>query len=142
MSIEGEHAGVKQGSLLFRRLVPAALGAAAFAAIAHAVLVAIAARSVGLELLAIASLTFPVALVVACSAGAVLLAIVTSLKLKLLPSMALFVIAAELATIWLEFFFFEFTNDWRDLSWQYSLISVPASLLAWHQSVYHVQRHR
>lgn len=127
---------------LFRRLLPAALCTAVFAAIAHAVLVGIAARAFGLELLAIASLSFVVALVVSLAGGAVLLAIVAALDIKPIPALILFVIAAQSLTIWLEFFFSDFEIGWADISWQYALISVPASLIAWHQSAYYVHKHR
>ena len=127
-------------SALFRRLLPAASYTAAFAAIAHAVLVAIAAREIGLELGAIAGLSFAVAIVVALAGGAILLAVVAIFKLRPVPSLVLFVIAVQLVAIWLEFVFFEFENGWADISWQYGLISVPASLIAWHQSVYIAQK--
>ena len=50
---------------LLARLIPAAVATAGFAAIAHAALVAVAARSIGMELMYIAGLSFVVALVVA-----------------------------------------------------------------------------
>lgn len=126
--------------LYFGRLVPAATITAGFAAIAHAALVAVAARSVGLETVAIAALSFAVALVVALVGGVLLLAIVAMLRLGLITSFLLFFVSVQLIAIWLEFFFFEFQNGWADISWQYGLISVPASLIAWHQSVYAVHK--
>lgn len=124
----------------YSRLFPAAIITAGFAALAHAALVAVAARSIGLELVAIASLTFAVAIVVALAGGAVLLAVVGALKLKPLPSLFLFFVAVQCVAIWLEMFLFDFESGWADISWQYGLISVPASLIAWHQSVFHVQK--
>ena len=128
---------VHSTSSLVRRLWPAAVATAAFAALAHAALVAVAARSFGLELAYIAVLSFVVALVVALIGGAVLLAIVRVLRLGLISSLLLFLIAVQAVAIWLEFYFFEFQNGWADISWQYGLISVPASLVAWHQSVFY-----
>lgn len=129
-------------SRLLGRLFPAAFATALFAALAHATLVGIAARSIGLELVAIAALSFLVALIVAVAGGAVLLLIVGLLKLQRWPSLLLFVVAVQLIAIWLEFFFFEFENGWADISWQYGLISVPASLIAWHLSVHHADTRR
>ncbi|GAB3284484.1 hypothetical protein [Parahaliea aestuarii] len=122
----------------FRRLFPAAFTTAAFAALAHAVLVAIAAGSIGAELVYIAALSFVVALVVAAPCGAVLLATVGTLKLKPIPSLLLFLVAIQVIAVGLEMYFFE--NGISDTSWQYGLISVPASLIAWHQSVYFVHK--
>ncbi|WP_065383321.1 hypothetical protein [Hyphomonas sp. ND6WE1B] len=126
-------------SLLWR-LWPAAVATAAFAALAHAVLVAIAARSIGLELVYIAGLSFVVALVVALIGGAVLLAIVRVLRFGLISSLLLFLVAVQAVAIWLQFYLFEFQNGWADISWQYGLISVPASLVAWHQSVFYFHK--
>jgi hypothetical protein len=97
------------------------------------VLVAIAARSIGLELVHIAALSFPVALFVALPGGAVLLAIVAMLKLKPLPALVLFVVAIQMVAIALEMYLFESGLD--DISWQYGLISIPAALIAWYYSV-------
>ena len=127
-------------SSLFRRLWPAAVATAAFAALAHAALVAVAARSIGLELASIAVLSFIVALVVALIGGAVLFAIVRVLRLRLISSFLLFLITIQAVAIWLQFYFFEFQNGWADISWQYGLISVPASLVAWHQSVFCIHK--
>lgn len=123
---------------LFHRLLPAAFVTACFAALAHALLVAVAARSIRLELVYIAALSFVVALVVALIGGAVLLFIVGGLKLKPLPSLLLFLIAIQAVTVGLEMYFFE--SGWADISWQYGLISVPVSLIAWYQSVYFVHK--
>lgn len=109
-----------------------------FAALAHAGLVAIAARSIGLELVYIATLSFAVALVVALLGGAVLLAIVVALRLRLISSLLLFLIVIQVIAIKLEMYFFE--SGLNDISWQYGLISVPASLIAWYRSVYYVYR--
>ncbi|WP_321489124.1 hypothetical protein [uncultured Hyphomonas sp.] len=122
---------------LLARLIPAAVTTAGFAAIAHAALVAVAARSIGMELVYIAGLSFVVALVVALIGGAVLLAIVRVLRLGLISSLLLFLVAVQAVAIWLQFYFFEFQNGWADISWQYGLISVPASLVAWHRSVFY-----
>lgn len=124
----------------YRRLFPAAVMTAGFSALAHAALVAVAAGTVGLELVAIASLSFAVAIVVALAGGAVLLAIVGVLKLKPLSSLLLFFVAVQLVAIRLAIYLFELQDGWAEIPWQYGLISVPASLIAWHQSVYHVQR--
>lgn len=121
---------------VFHRLLPAAFAASFFAALAHAGLVAIAARSIGLELVYIASLSFVVALVVAFLGGAVLLAAVAALKLKPVSSLLLFLIVVQGVAIMLEMFFFESGLD--EISWQYGLISVPTALIAWHRSVYYV----
>lgn len=125
---------------LLARLIPAAVATAGFAAIAHAALVAVAARSIGLELVYIAGLSYVVALVVALTGGAVLLTIVKVLRLGIVSSLLLFLVAIQAVAIWLQFYFFEFQNGWADISWQYGLISVPASLLAWHQSVFYVHK--
>ncbi|MBN7796962.1 hypothetical protein [Parahaliea mediterranea] len=122
----------------FKRLFPAAATTAAFAALAHATLVAIAARSIGPELVYIAVFSFVVALVVATLGGAVLLAIAGALKLKPIPSLLLFLVAIQAVSVGLEMYFFE--NSFNDISWQYGLISVPASLIAWYQSVYYLQK--
>lgn len=131
---------IQRLKLYFGRLVPAAAMTAIFAGVAHAALVAVAARMVGLETVAIAALTFGVALVVALAGGMLLLAIVAMLRLGLIQSLILFFVSVQLIAIWLEFFFFEFQNGWADISWQYGLISVPASLIAWHQSIYAVYK--
>ena len=129
-----------QKRALLARLIPAAVATAGFAAIAHAALVAVAARSIGLELVYIAGLSYVVALVVALTGGAVLLTIVKVLRLGIVSSLLLFLVAIQAVAIWLQFYFFEFQNGWADISWQYGLISVPASLLAWHQSVFYVHK--
>ncbi len=119
---------------LFHRLFPAALATSLFAGVAHAIAVAIAARSVGLELLYIATLTFMIALVVAFIGGAVLLAIVSLLRLTPLPALILFVIAIQAVAIGLEMTIFEI--GLKEISWQYGLITIPAAVIAWYQSVY------
>lgn len=125
---------------LLARLIPAAVATAGFAAIAHAGLVAVAARSIGMELVYIAGLSYVVALVVALIGGAVLLAMVKVLRLGLVSSFLLFLVSIQAVAIWLQFYFFEFQNGWADISWQYGLISVPASLVAWHQSVFYIHK--
>ena len=119
---------------LFHRLFPAALATSLFAGVAHAIAVAIAARSVGLELLYIATLTFMIALVVAFIGGAVLLTIVSLLRLTPLPALILFVIVIQAVAIGLEMTLFEI--GLKDISWQYGLITIPAAVIAWYQSVY------
>ncbi len=125
---------------LLARLIPAAVATAGFAAIAHAGLVAVAARSIGMELVYIAGLSYVVALVVALIGGAVLLAMVKVLRLGLVSSFLLFLVSIQAVAIWLQFYFFEFQIGWADISWQYGLISVPASLVAWHQSVFYIHK--
>ena len=127
--------------MLSRRLVPAAIGTATFAALAHVVLVGIAARTIGLELAAIAAFTFVVSVVLALAGGSVLLALVAALRLNGLASLLLFVSTVQCIAIWLQFYLFEFENGWADISWRYGLISVPASLIAWHLSVHQVNKH-
>lgn len=121
-------------SSLFARLFPAALGTAAFAAIAHAALVAVAARTVGVELIYIAAISFVVAWVVAVIGGAVLLSVTQVFRLGLAASLAVFLVAIQALTIGLEMYVFESGLD--AVSWRYSLISVPSALLAWYLSVY------
>lgn len=123
---------------LFHRLLPAAVTTSVFAALAHALLVAIAARSFGLELLYIASLSFVIALFVALLGGALLLAVVAALRLKLISSFLLFLFVVQGVAIGLEMYFFEI--GLRDMSWRYGLISVPASVIAWRSSVFQVHR--
>lgn len=123
---------------LLHRLVPAAVTTAVFAALAHAVLVAIAARSVGLELLYIASLSFVVALLVALPGGAFLLAVVAVLRLTLVSSLLLFLTVIQGVAVGLEMYFFE--SGLNEISWRYGLISIPASLIAWHSSVFQVYK--
>lgn len=125
---------------LFHRFLPAAFATAVFAALAHAVSVGGAAKSIGLELVYIAVLTFVVALVVAPIGGAVLLAIVSELKLRPLPALLLFLVAIQGVAIGLGMYFFE--SSFGDIPWQYGLISVPASLVAWYQSVYFVRKNK
>lgn len=120
------------------RLFPAAVGTAAFAAVAHAALVAIAARSIGAELLVVAALSFVVALVVALAGGAVLLLAVQAFRLGLAASLLLFVVAVQAISIGLELVVFEIGLD--DVSWQYAFISVPSALLAWYLSIYRAHR--
>lgn len=127
--------------MLLCRLVPAAIGTATFAALAHAMLVGIAARTIGLELAAIAAFTFVVSVVLALAGGSVLLALVAALRLNGLASLLLFVSTVQCIAIWLQFYLFEFENGWADISWRYGLISAPASLIAWHLSVHHVNKH-
>lgn len=129
---------MRETQSLFHRLFPAAFATAIFAALAHAGLVAIAARSIGLELVYIASLSFIVALVVALLGGAALLAVVVAFKLKPVSSLLLFLIVIQVIAIRLEMYFFE--GGFNEISWQYGLISVPASLIAWYRSVYYVYR--
>lgn len=124
---------------LFNQLLPAAFATSAFAALAHALLVAVAARSIGLELIYIGAISFIVALVISFVGGAVLLAVVGVLKLNLVVSFVLFVVAIQAVAIWVEMTFFEIGLN--DISWVYGFISVPASLIAWHQSVYYVHMH-
>lgn len=107
---------------------------AAFAAIAHAVLIAVAGRSIGPELIYITALSFMIAWPVAVIGGAVLLTIVGMLKLRPLPAFILFFIIIQAVAIGLEMFFFEI--GWQDISWQYGLISVPSAVIAWYRSIY------
>ncbi len=46
---------------------------------------------------------------------------------------------AALVAVGLEMYLFE--SSLNSVSWQYGLISVPASWVAWYGSVYHVSRH-
>lgn len=130
---------MRDRSSLFQRLVPAALATSLFTALAHAALVAIAARSIGFELVLIASLSFIVAALVALPGGALLLAVVALLKLGLVSSFLLFFVLVQLVAVGLEMYLFE--SSLNSVSWQYGLISVPASWVAWYGSVYHVSRH-
>ena len=125
---------------LLSRLLPAAFATASFAALAHALMVGIAAQSVGLEIVYIASLSFLVALIVAVAGGALLLAITKALRLCPVSSLLLFLLSIQAVAIGLQFYLFEFQNGWGDISWQYGLISVPASLIAWHQSAFYVHK--
>lgn len=125
---------------LFHRLLPAALATSVFAALAHAALVAVAARSISLELAYIAAVSFVAALVVALVGGAVLLAAIVVLKLKPAASLLLFLIVVQAIAIALEMYLFE--SSFNDISWRYGFISVPASLIAWHQSVGYAHRER
>ncbi|MAL03963.1 MAG: hypothetical protein CL625_06800 [Arenimonas sp.] len=110
------------------------MGTAAFAAIAHAALVAVAARAIGVELIYIAAISFVVAWVVAVIGGAVLLSVTQVFGLGLAASLAVFLVAIQALTIGLEMYVFESGLD--AVSWRYSLISVPSALLAWYLSVY------
>ena len=122
----------------YRRLFPAAFQTAVFAGVAHAVLVAIAARSVGLESLFIATLTCFIVLCVALPGGFVLLTLVCAFRLPLFASLLLFMITAQAITIWLEMFVFEI--GFKDVSWQYGLISAPASVIAWYSAIFSSER--
>lgn len=137
MKTEGKFR-VRRTRTLLARLLPAAVVTAGFAGIAHAVMVAIAARLVGPELIYIASLSFVVAFFVAVAGGAVLIAIAGLLRLGVVASLILFLVSIQAVAIWLQFYLFEFQGSWADISWEYGLISVPASLIAWHQSVFSV----
>ena len=115
-------------------LLPATLITACFAAVAHAIAVAVAARSVGLELLLIGGLSFVVTLVLALPGGAVLLAVTALLRLKPWASLLLFVLTIQAIAIGFELYLFESTV--ADISWMYAVITLPASLLAWRVSAY------
>ena len=123
---------------LSQRLLPSAFTTSVFVAIAHALFVAIAARSIGLLLVYIGALTFFVALIISIVNGAVLLAVVAALKLKLFASLILFVVFIQAVSIWFQMTFFEI--GLKDIFWDYCFISVPASLIAWYQSVYYVHK--
>ena len=99
---------MRDRSSLFQRLVPAALATSLFAALAHAALVAIAARSIGFELVLIASLSFIVAALVALPGGALLLAVVALLKLGLVSSFLLFFVLVQLVAEYV------FDRHWKD----------------------------
>ncbi len=118
------------------RLLPAALEAAGFAALAHAILVGIAARSIGAELLLIASLSFVVTFVVALPVGVVLLLLVWGFKIRPAASLLLFLVSIQLLSIGLEMHVFEIGV--ADISWQYAWISVPTAFVAWYRSVFHL----
>lgn len=115
-------------------LLPATLITASFAAVAHAIAVAVAARSVGSELLLIGALSFVVTLVLALPGGAVLLGVTALLRLKPWASLLLFVLTIQAIAIGVELYLFESTI--ADISWVYGVITVPASLLAWRMSAY------
>jgi len=117
-------------------LFPAALGTAAFAATAHAAMVAIASRSVGVELLAVAAISFVVALVVALSGGVILLAVTWILRLGSVAALVLFVVVIEGVVVGLEMFVFEIGPI--DVSWHYAVTSVPSACLAWYLSIHRV----
>lgn len=121
-----------------RQLLPAAMATATFAAFAHAVLVAIAAQSVGLELLYIAGLSFVVALIPAVAGGAFLLVFTGVFALRLPWSLLLFFVVIQLVAIEIEMWLFE--SSIEDVSWQYGLITVPASIIAWYRSIYYVHQ--
>ena len=125
---------------LFARLLPAATMTSAFAALAHAAMVAVPARSVGFELVYIAVLSFLVAFVIALLGGAVLLAVTGWLRLGLLSSLLFFLIVIQVVAICMQFYLFDFEGSWADISWQYGLISVPAAMIAWYQSVFYVHK--
>ena len=115
-------------------LLPATLITACFAAVAHAIAVAVAARSVGSELLLIGALSFVVTLVLALPGGAILLSITALLRLKPWASLLLFVLTIQAIAIGVELYLFESTI--ADISWIYAVITLPASLLAWRVSAY------
>ncbi|WP_425055948.1 hypothetical protein [Pseudomonas abyssi] len=115
-------------------LLPATLITACFAAVAHAIAVAVAARSVGSELLLIGALSFVVTLVFALPGGAILLGVTALLRLKPWASLLLFVLTIQAIAIGVELYLFE--SSVADISWVYGVIIVPASLLAWRVSAY------
>lgn len=137
ISSEGQRPVSLTASYL-HQLFPAAMATAVFAAVAHAGLVAIAARSIGLELLYIAGLSFVVALVPALAGGAILLLICGVFALRLPASLLLFFVVIQAVAIELEMLFFE--GGFNDISWQYGLITVPTSVVAWYRSVYYVHK--
>ncbi len=129
---------MRETSSLFKRLLPAAFATSVFVALAHALLVAIVARSIGLELVYTASISFAVVLVISLLGGATMLAVVGVHKLKPVASLLLFLIVIQAVAIGLEMYFFE--SGLNDISWQYAFISAPASLIAWHRSVYYARK--
>ena len=118
------------------RLFPAANVAALVAALGHVIFVTIAARSIGLELIYIATLTYIVAFIVAVPVGALLLIFTGVLKLNPWLSLGLFFVVIQSMAVLLQMYFFEITLD--NISWQYGLISIPVTLTAWYFSVYYV----
>ena len=137
ISSEGQRPAGLTASYL-HQLFPAAMATAVFAAFAHAGLVAIAARSIGLELLYIAGLSFVVALVPALAGGTILLLICGIFALRLPASLLLFFVVIQAVAIELEMLFFE--GGFNDISWQYGLITAPASVVAWYRSVYYAHK--
>ena len=118
------------------RLFPAANAAALVAALGHVIVVTIAARSIGLELIYIATLTYFVAFIVAVPVGALLLIFTGALKINPWLSLGLFFVVVQSLAVLLQMYFFEITLD--DISWQYGLISIPVTFTAWYFSVYYV----
>ena len=122
---------------LLSRLLPAANLAAVVAALFHVLGVGVAAGSIGLESLAIAILTYLIAFVVAVPAGFALLAVVAAFGMGLVSSMLVFLTAAQLLTAALISTLFE--SELSDFPVQYALVSVPATIAAWYNSVYRVR---
>lgn len=121
------------------RLLPAASLAAVVAMLCHVVGVAVASRSVGLESLYIAVLTYLLTLVVALPVGLVLLLLVAALRLGLLSSMLLFLVVVQAAAALLVSILFE--SSLADLPLQYLLVSLPATFTAWYFSVCQADKH-
>ncbi|MGB2253530.1 MAG: hypothetical protein ACPH56_00790 [Spongiibacter marinus] len=79
-----------------------------------------------------------VALVPALAGGAILLLICGIFALRLPASLLLFFVVIQAVAIELEMLFFE--GGFNDISWQYGLITAPASVVAWYRSVYYAHK--
>lgn len=122
----------------FRRLLLAGFITASFAALAHTAFVLFAEGYFAMDAFFIFSLSLVVAFIVALIGGTILLAIAGLLKLRPLPALILFLITIQAISIGLEAYIYRIS--FVDMSWEYGLISVPASIIAWYFSVYWVHR--
>lgn len=118
-----------------KRLLPAANATALTATALHVFGLGLLS-GLSFELIYIAILTYILTMIVGLLFGAVLLLLVSLLKLGPLLSLLLFFLVAQFAIMGLSMMFFE--SEFGDLIGVYHLISIPPIIVAWYYSVAYV----
>ncbi|ART81364.1 hypothetical protein CBP31_00880 [Oceanisphaera profunda] len=131
-------ASVMSHKKLLGRLIPAANATALVAAISHVASLTYVTGYLGVEGMYVAFLTYLITFVVVIPFGAVLLGVVGLFNVGLTLSLGLFLIAAQFAVLAISTLLFGFEP--KSIPLQYAYSSVPAALIAWYFSVYHVWR--
>lgn len=128
---------------LLLRLFPAALITALFCGVAFVVFGAIMSGASILEFLYLGLLMFIMSFVVGLVGGIVLLAIVSIFRMHRYVALVFFLIAVQVIAGFIQIYVLSIKPpSLSSIEWKLSLISAPASIIAWYQSVYYVWKQK
>lgn len=120
---------------MLNRLIPATHATASVAAVAHVASLTYVTKSIGLEGIGIAVLTYILTFLAAIPFGTVLLLLISHFKIGLMLSLVLFLTAAPLAVIAVSTLLFGFEPGTIPL--EYAYMAIPSVIAAWYGSIYH-----